>query len=34
MCIPAMTLILGGILALILFSVLTPIYDILGKIKI
>jgi len=24
----------GGILALILFSVLTPIYDILGKIKI
>jgi type II secretory pathway component PulF len=29
-----MTLILGGILALILFSVLTPIYDILGKIKI
>jgi type IV pilus assembly protein PilC len=31
---PAMTLILGGILALILFSVLTPIYDILGKIKI
>ena len=31
---PAMTLVLGGILALILFSVLTPIYDILGKIKI
>jgi hypothetical protein len=25
--------VLGGILALILFSVLTPIYDILGKIK-
>jgi type IV pilus assembly protein PilC len=30
---PAMTLVLGGILALILFSVLTPIYDILGNIK-
>ena len=28
-----MTLVLGGILALILFSVLTPIYDILGNIK-
>ena len=31
---PTMTLVLGGILALILFSVLTPIYDILGKIKV
>jgi type IV pilus assembly protein PilC len=31
---PAMTLLLGGILALILYSVLTPIYDILGKVKI
>jgi type IV pilus assembly protein PilC len=30
---PAMTLVLGGVLALILWSVLTPIYDILGKIK-
>ena len=30
---PTMTLVLGGLLALILFSVLTPIYDILGKIK-
>jgi len=30
---PTLTLVLGGILALILFSVLTPIYDILGKIK-
>ena len=30
---PTMTLVLGGILALILFSVLTPIYDILGKVK-
>ncbi|HSF48768.1 MAG TPA: type II secretion system F family protein, partial [Burkholderiales bacterium] len=31
---PALTLVLGGVLALILFSVLTPIYDILGKLKI
>ena len=30
---PAMTLVLGCILALILFSVLTPIYDMLGHIK-
>ena len=30
---PTLTLVLGGILAVILFSVLTPIYDILGKIK-
>jgi type IV pilus assembly protein PilC len=30
---PTMTLVLGGILALILFSVLTPIYDILGNLK-
>jgi len=30
---PAMTLGLGLILALILFSVLTPIYDMLGQIK-
>jgi type IV pilus assembly protein PilC len=30
---PALTLILGVILALIMFSVLTPVYDILGKIK-
>jgi type IV pilus assembly protein PilC len=30
---PTMTLVLGGILAIILFSVLTPIYDMLGKIK-
>jgi hypothetical protein len=29
-----MTLVLAGILALILFSVLTPIYVILVKIKI
>ena len=30
---PTLTLVLGGMLALILFSVLTPIYDIIGKIK-
>jgi predicted O-methyltransferase YrrM len=30
---PTMTLVLGAILALILFSVLTPIYDLLGKLK-
>ena len=30
---PTMTLVLGGILALILFAVLTPIYDMLGQIK-
>ena len=31
---PTLTLVLGGMLALILFSVLTPIYDIIGKIKV
>jgi type IV pilus assembly protein PilC len=30
---PAMTLVLGGILAAILYSVLMPVYDILGKIQ-
>jgi type IV pilus assembly protein PilC len=30
---PTLTLVLGGMLALVLFSVLTPIYDLLGKIK-
>jgi type IV pilus assembly protein PilC len=30
---PTLTLVLGGMLALVLFSVLTPIYDILGKMK-
>jgi type IV pilus assembly protein PilC len=30
---PALTLVLGVILALIMFSVLTPVYDILGKLK-
>ena len=29
---PTLTLVLGILLALILFSVLTPIYDIIGKI--
>jgi type IV pilus assembly protein PilC len=31
---PTLTLILGGMLALILFSVLTPVYDIIGKMKL
>lgn len=31
---PALTVFLGMILALILFSVLSPVYDILGKVKI
>jgi len=31
---PALTLVLGGMLAMILFSVLTPIYDIIGKIRV
>jgi type IV pilus assembly protein PilC len=31
---PTLTLILGAILALILFSVLSPVYDILGKVKL
>lgn len=30
---PILTLIMGGLLALILFSVLTPIYDMIGKMK-
>lgn len=30
---PMLTLVLGGMLALVLFAVLTPIYDILGKMK-
>ena len=30
---PMLTLVLGGMLALVLFSVLTPIYDIIGKMK-
>jgi hypothetical protein len=28
-----LTLVLGGMLAMVLFSVLTPIYDIIGKMK-
>src|SRR3954463_3479723 len=31
---PTLTLVLGGMLALILFSVLTPVYDIIGKMKL
>ena len=31
---PTLTLVLGGMLALILFSVLSPIYDMIGKLKI
>lgn len=31
---PALTLVLGGMLALILFAVLTPIYEVIGRIKI
>lgn len=30
---PALTVTLGLVLAVIMFSVLTPIYDILGKMK-
>jgi type IV pilus assembly protein PilC len=30
---PSLTLVLGVVLALILFSVLTPVYDMLGKLK-
>lgn len=30
---PMLTLILGGMLAMVLFSVLTPIYDIIGKLQ-
>jgi type IV pilus assembly protein PilC len=30
---PALTVALGLVLAVIMFSVLTPIYDILGKMK-
>jgi hypothetical protein len=26
--------VLGGMLALILFSVLTPVYDVIGKLKL
>lgn len=31
---PMLTLILGSLLAIILFSVLSPIYDIIGKLKV
>lgn len=30
---PLMTLVLGGVLALVLFSVLGPLYDVIGRIK-
>lgn len=30
---PTMTLVLGGVLALVLFSVLGPLYDVIGRIK-
>jgi type IV pilus assembly protein PilC len=30
---PMLTLVLGGMLAMVLFSVLTPIYDLIGKMK-
>jgi len=31
---PTLTLVLGGMLGLILFSVLTPVYDVIGKLKL
>jgi type IV pilus assembly protein PilC len=31
---PTLTLVLGGILAFIMFAVLTPIYEVIGKVKI
>ena len=31
---PTLTLILGGILAFIMFAVLTPVYEVIGKVKI
>ena len=30
---PTLTLVLGGMLALIMWAVLGPVYDILGKMK-
>jgi type IV pilus assembly protein PilC len=30
---PALTVVLGGLMALILFAILTPIYDLIGKLK-
>lgn len=30
---PALTVVLGGLMGLILFSILTPIYDLIGKLK-
>lgn len=31
---PALTLVLGGILALILFAVLTPVYEVIGRVQL
>ncbi|MET0217649.1 MAG: type II secretion system F family protein [Burkholderiales bacterium] len=31
---PMLTLVLGGILAFIMFAVLTPVYEVIGKVKI
>lgn len=31
---PTLTLVLGGLLALIMFAVLSPVYDMIGKIKV
>jgi len=31
---PALTLVLGGMLALILFAVLSPVYEVLGRIRV
>jgi type IV pilus assembly protein PilC len=31
---PTLTLVLGGVLAFIMFAVLTPVYEVIGKVKI
>jgi type IV pilus assembly protein PilC len=31
---PTLTMVLGGLLALIMFAVLSPVYDMIGKIKV
>ena len=31
---PALTVVLGGMLALVMWAVLGPVYDILGKMKV
>ena len=30
---PALTFVLGALMALILFAILTPIYDLIGKLE-